>query len=137
MLGDNAEKSKNPLKKAMRRRITKTVQFTAPTYVEASDYDYTSEEESDEQTNFDEGDSEINDEEVRDTSVSEQETIATDNSTIATSTREPMVEKTRDIEEVSKEEAEQGDPDGSRSSEDNEESTRKYCACRILYLSFI
>ncbi|KAF2225810.1 hypothetical protein BDZ85DRAFT_316942 [Elsinoe ampelina] len=45
MLGDNAERSKNPLKKAMKRRQTKTVQFAAPTYVEASDYDYSDEEE--------------------------------------------------------------------------------------------
>lgn len=45
MLGDNPEKSKNPLKKAMRRRNAKTVQFAAPTYVEASDYDYSTEDE--------------------------------------------------------------------------------------------
>ena len=44
MLGDTAEKSKNPLKKAMRRRNAKTVQFGMPTYVEASDYDYSSDE---------------------------------------------------------------------------------------------
>ncbi|KAI4665614.1 uncharacterized protein J4E78_003076 [Alternaria triticimaculans] len=44
MLGDTAEKSKNPLKKAMRRRNAKTVQFAPPTYVEASDYDYSSDE---------------------------------------------------------------------------------------------
>lgn len=44
MLGDTAEKSKNPLKKAMRRRNAKTVQFGTPTYVEASDYDYSSDE---------------------------------------------------------------------------------------------
>ncbi|KAL9043393.1 MAG: hypothetical protein Q9214_003420 [Letrouitia sp. 1 TL-2023] len=47
MLGDNPEKSKNPLKKAIRRRNAKTVQFAAPTYVEASDMDYSSEEEED------------------------------------------------------------------------------------------
>ncbi|KAL9610046.1 MAG: hypothetical protein Q9167_005231 [Letrouitia subvulpina] len=47
MLGDNPEKSKNPLKKAIRRRNGKTVQFAAPTYVEASDMDYSSEEEED------------------------------------------------------------------------------------------
>ncbi|KAL8822776.1 MAG: hypothetical protein Q9191_006492, partial [Dirinaria sp. TL-2023a] len=47
MLGDNPEKSKNPLKKAMRRRNAKTVQFTAPTYVEASDIDYSTDEEED------------------------------------------------------------------------------------------
>lgn len=45
MLGDNPEKTRNPLKKAMRRRTAKTVQFAAPTYVEASDYDYSSDEE--------------------------------------------------------------------------------------------
>jgi hypothetical protein len=44
MLGDTAEKPKNPLKKAMRRRNAKTVQFAPPTYVEASDYDYSSDE---------------------------------------------------------------------------------------------
>lgn len=47
MLGDNPEKSVNPLIKAMRRRNAKTVQFSAPTYVEASDVDYSTEEERD------------------------------------------------------------------------------------------
>ncbi len=45
MLGDQAEKTKNPLKKAIRRRNAKTVTFTAPTYVEASDNDYSTDEE--------------------------------------------------------------------------------------------
>ncbi|KAF2825804.1 hypothetical protein CC86DRAFT_370694 [Ophiobolus disseminans] len=45
MLGDTAVKSKNPLKQAMRRRNAKTVQFGTPTYVEASDYDYSSDED--------------------------------------------------------------------------------------------
>jgi hypothetical protein len=45
MLGDNPEKSKNPLKKAMRRRNAKTVTFASPTYFEASDIDYSTEEE--------------------------------------------------------------------------------------------
>ncbi|KAK4946689.1 protein phosphatase regulator [Elasticomyces elasticus] len=47
MLGDNTEKSKNPLKKAMRRRNAKTVQFSAPTYYEPSEYEYSDEEEED------------------------------------------------------------------------------------------
>lgn len=47
MLGDNSEKSKNPLKKAMRRRNAKTVQFTAPTYYEPSDYEWSDEEDED------------------------------------------------------------------------------------------
>ncbi len=45
MLGDNTEKSKNPLKNAMRRRNAKKVQFSAPTYVEASDVEYSSDED--------------------------------------------------------------------------------------------
>lgn len=52
MLGDNSEKSKNPLKKAMRRRNTKTVVFTSPTYIEASDVEYSSDEESDDDAFF-------------------------------------------------------------------------------------
>jgi hypothetical protein len=47
MLGDNPEKSKNPLKKAMRRRNAKTVQFAAPQYFEPSDFDYSDEEDED------------------------------------------------------------------------------------------
>lgn len=47
MLGDNSEKSKNPLKKAMRRRNTKNVAFAAPTYIEASDVEYSTEDEDD------------------------------------------------------------------------------------------
>lgn len=45
MLGDNSEKSKNPLKKAMRRRNAKTVNFAPPTYIEASDVEYSTDEE--------------------------------------------------------------------------------------------
>lgn len=52
MLGDNAEKSKNPLKKAMRRRNAKTVTFDDPTYVEASDVEYSTEEEDQEDGQF-------------------------------------------------------------------------------------
>ncbi|KAF2199213.1 hypothetical protein GQ43DRAFT_125912 [Delitschia confertaspora ATCC 74209] len=54
MLGDMAEKSKNPLKKAIRRRNAKTVHFDDPTntYVEASDYDYSSDEENGEEELF-------------------------------------------------------------------------------------
>lgn len=53
MLGDNTEKSKNPLKKAMRRRNAKTVQFSAPTYYEPSEYDYSDEEEEGEDSALD------------------------------------------------------------------------------------
>ncbi|KAI9790834.1 MAG: hypothetical protein M1816_004793 [Peltula sp. TS41687] len=45
MLGDNPERSKNSLKNVMKRRNAKTVQFSAPTYHEASEVDYSTEEE--------------------------------------------------------------------------------------------
>lgn len=45
MLGDNPEKSKNPLKKAMRRRNAKTVNFAPPTYYEPDERDWSDEEE--------------------------------------------------------------------------------------------
>jgi hypothetical protein len=47
MLGDTTEKTKNPLKKAMRRRNAKQVTFGSLNYVEASDYGYSSDEDED------------------------------------------------------------------------------------------
>ena len=56
MLGDEEEKKPgnplNPLKKAMRRRNVKTVQFSAPSYVEPSDNDYSSEEEEEDDGDY-------------------------------------------------------------------------------------
>lgn len=43
MLGDNPEKSKNPLKKAMRRRNAKTVNFAPPTYYEPEEREWSDE----------------------------------------------------------------------------------------------
>ncbi|EER24896.1 SH3 domain containing protein [Coccidioides posadasii C735 delta SOWgp] len=54
MLSDNAEKPKNSLKKAIRRRNAKTVTFASPTYFEASDIDYSTEEEDIDDQLFDE-----------------------------------------------------------------------------------
>lgn len=45
MLGDSPEKSKNPLKKAMRRRNAKTVQFAPPTFFEPPHAEYSTEDE--------------------------------------------------------------------------------------------
>lgn len=52
MLNDVPDKSKNPLKKAMRRRNAKQVAFAAPTYVEASDIDYSTDEDDEEAQYF-------------------------------------------------------------------------------------
>lgn len=79
MLGDNPEKTKNPLKKAMRRRNAKAVQFAAPTYYEPSDYEYSDEEEEDEEgqldhmENPDEGDNADDQKEPSMTSTEPQE----------------------------------------------------------------
>lgn len=45
MLCDQAEKSRNPLKTALKRKKAKTVQFAGNTYVDPSDVEYSSEEE--------------------------------------------------------------------------------------------
>ncbi len=52
MLGDNPEKSRNPLKKAMRRRNAKNVQFAEPTYYEPSEVEYSTEEENEDEMEF-------------------------------------------------------------------------------------
>ena len=45
MLGDNPERSMNPLKKAMRRRNAKTVNFAPPTYFEPPEQQWSDEED--------------------------------------------------------------------------------------------
>ncbi|KAA8651922.1 hypothetical protein EYZ11_007524 [Aspergillus tanneri] len=56
MLGDNSEKSMNPLKKAMRRKNAKTVTFTSPTYIEASDLEYSTDDDLDDAASFNDED---------------------------------------------------------------------------------
>ncbi|EAW07654.1 putative SH3 domain protein [Aspergillus clavatus NRRL 1] len=65
MLGDNSEKSKNPLKKAMRRRNAKTVTFTSPTYIEASDVDYSTDDDLDDGDSLSDGDMLREDDDIR------------------------------------------------------------------------
>ncbi|TGZ80495.1 hypothetical protein EX30DRAFT_372136 [Ascodesmis nigricans] len=48
----NSEKSKNPIKKAMRKRAMKSVAFAPPTYIEPSEYEYTTDEEEDDDGDF-------------------------------------------------------------------------------------
>ncbi|RKF65823.1 putative sh3 domain protein [Erysiphe neolycopersici] len=52
MLGDQPDRYKTPLIKAFRKRSTKTVAFTDPTYFEASENDYTTEEDEEDQEYF-------------------------------------------------------------------------------------
>ena len=88
MLGDNPEKSRNPLKKAMRRRNAKTVQFAPPTYYEPSEY-----EPSDDEEERDE-DSEIHNEAPENTDETErheepQEAVAVAPAPLTVDTRQP------------------------------------------------
>ena len=108
MLGDNSEKSKNPLKKAMRRRNAKTVTFTSPTYIEASDIDFSTDEELDDDASF-------NDEDV---SRGDTDNLQDgDNDDIVV---EPLRPKSKGVDEDSLQEAQEPDSasSGQRSSQE-------------------
>ncbi|KAK2755080.1 hypothetical protein FQN54_006609 [Arachnomyces sp. PD_36] len=115
MLGDNAEKSKNPLKKAMRRRNAKTVTFSAPTYFEPSDVEYSTEEEE-------AGDEEFFEDEDGITQDSQEDTQA-DNMTV-----EPLRLKPRTDAAASAQEADTTEkpasPEKDRTSEELFETQR-------------
>ncbi|KEF53067.1 uncharacterized protein A1O9_10975 [Exophiala aquamarina CBS 119918] len=83
MLGDNPEKSKNPLKKAMRRRNAKTVQFAAPTYYEPSDYEYSDEEEEGDDSQLDQGTDENDDDDADSRQEADREPQAQQNAASA------------------------------------------------------
>jgi len=63
MLGDNPEKSKNPLRKAMKRRNAKTVTFGQSSFHEASEIEWSSEGEGDFDSNDDDDGVGLDDEE--------------------------------------------------------------------------
>ncbi|KAJ5682372.1 hypothetical protein N7462_005537 [Penicillium macrosclerotiorum] len=114
MLGDNSEKSKNPLKKAMRRRNAKTVNFAAPTYIEASDVEYSTDEE-DEHGDF------FNDDE---TVESEDGDAQEQNEDIVVEPLRPKVQKDKPTEQAEgasspeKQESDRAISDPRRSSEE-------------------
>jgi hypothetical protein len=98
MLGDDTtEKTKNPLKKAMRRRNAKTVTFTAPTYVEPSDYEFSSEEETGDETSPPNGRSREEDQNAEDGDQDEITAVAP--LSIKQGTRDPSPEKKAASEE--------------------------------------
>lgn len=63
MLGDNPEKSKNPLRKAMKRRNAKTVTFGQSSFHEASEIEWSSEGEGEFDSNDDDDGVGLDDEE--------------------------------------------------------------------------
>ena len=78
MLGDNPEKSKNPLKKAMRRRNAKQVTFAPPQFHEAPKVEYSSDEDEAEEDYFGEG----QDEEGVDEQSQEQDLVDDEGATV-------------------------------------------------------
>ncbi|KAL1969282.1 hypothetical protein VTN77DRAFT_9474 [Rasamsonia byssochlamydoides] len=119
MLGDNPEKSKNPLKKAMRRRNAKTVTFSSPTYFEASDVDYSSSEE--EQGDGENQEEEEEEERSRADSQDTQDEDIRDESIVVEPLRpKPHKEKTHSEPEVASEdqESDRASPEKPRTSDE-------------------
>lgn len=119
MLGDNPEKSKNPLKKAMRRRNAKTVTFTAPTFIEASEMEFSSDEELDGADYFNSDDEAISQRIEDDMHDNEDSDIVI----------EPLKPKPKESDEPErvqmKQEPERVDSEEPRSSEESSRSQRK------------
>ncbi|KAF3007256.1 hypothetical protein E8E15_001316 [Penicillium rubens] len=114
MLGDNNEKSKNPLKKAMRRRNAKTVNFGAPTYIDASDVDYSTDEDSEHGDFF-------NDDETLD---GEEEDVQEQAENIVVEPLRPKAQKENPTEHADANGAEK--PDSQRSSSDRRPSSEEF-----------
>lgn len=117
MLGDNPEKSKNPLKKAMRRRNAKTVTFTAPTFIEASEMEFSSDEELDGADYFNSDDEEAISEGIEDDMQDNED------SDIVIEPLKPKLKESDEPERVQiKQEPERVDPEERKSSEESSRS---------------
>ncbi|KAF4762565.1 hypothetical protein HAV15_005405 [Penicillium sp. str.  len=114
MLGDNNEKSKNPLKKAMRRRNAKTVNFGAPTYIDASDVDYSTDDDSEHGDFF-------NDDETLD---GEEEDVQEQAEDIVVEPLRPKAQKETPTEHADANGTEK--PDLQRSSSDRRPSSEEF-----------
>jgi hypothetical protein len=124
MLGDNAEKSKNPLKKAMRRRNAKTVTFASPTFFEASDIDYSTEEEEEEEAE------QAEEEETRAESQDTQYDIQDEDMVVEPLRPKPHKEKVSRVLESEEEETqiEPSSPERPRPSDESFERPGTLCA---------
>jgi hypothetical protein len=114
MLGDNNEKSKNPLKKAMRRRNAKTVNFGPPTYIEASDVEYSTDDDSEHGDFF-------NDDETLD---GEEEDVQEQAEDIVVEPLRPKAQKEPSAEQVDVNGAEKQEP--QRTSSERRPSSEEF-----------
>lgn len=129
MLGDNAEKSKNPLKKAMRRRNAKTVTFTSPTFFEPSDNEYSTEEEEEEDAEH------VEEEESRVESQDTQYDIQDDDMVVEPLRPKPHKEKVSRMEEPEEEEEIQIEPPSPEKPRPSDESFERPCTLCASYSS--
>lgn len=118
MLGDTTEKTKNPLKKAMRRRNAKQVSFGNLNYIEASDYEYSCDEDEDQDKPYMNGE-QTGSEEPNGGAVQEptEDDIAVAPLSVKKNTRSPSPEKS-DIAQESDEESRRRAVDESRASDE-------------------
>ena len=132
MLGDQADKPKNPLKKAIRRRNAKNVTFNQThTYVEASDVEYSSDEEDGENAYFayhdektedenaaaKEGDATIAEPDSEKAATREIKAGATDDGNASDTGLDPNEEATRTSDEIF-----EGRPEGTSKSRKDRKS---------------
>jgi hypothetical protein len=121
MLGDTAEKTKNPLKKAMRRRNAKTVQFTTPTYIEPSEYEYTTDEESDDDESLTNGSAGGQTEQAKEPSTSDPE-----KDEISTIAPLKLKDKKRDMSPEKKAAGDEDDGDRRRKIDESRASDEQF-----------
>ncbi|GAP87812.2 putative sh3 domain-containing protein [Rosellinia necatrix] len=116
MLGDQAEKTRNPLMTAMKRRKAKTVTFTAPTYVDYSDIDY-SDEEGDEDDADGPQQSTQQREDEKNQATSQQATtgVLEDDESAKVEPLKPRSQKQVKVDTARSEEADQGELSGGDS----------------------
>lgn len=129
MLGDNSEKSKNPLKKAMRRRNAKAVSFSNPTYIEASDVDFATDDEMEEGDFFDHDEESSRGEEDDDSQDRQHEDMVVE-------PLKPKAQREKESQESEPVKAEVAEPDRisaerSRSSEDADSEGKQQSLLRI------
>ena len=132
MLSDNTEKSKNPLKTAIRRRRNaKMVQFSTPTYYEASDIDWSDDEE--EQEDFYKDD----EEDSKEQQSSSEEKAEGEAQKSNVETKEPVVNATGQEKTEKRDDSQKGPSASSEAERTSRESSESqgttqlsgFCRC--------
>ncbi|KAJ8123332.1 hypothetical protein ONZ43_g694 [Nemania bipapillata] len=110
MLGDQAEKTRNPLMTAMKRRKAKTVTFTAPTYVDYSEIEYSDEEGEDDDAQASQQTAQQEDEQNQGNAQQTATDILGDDESAKVEPLKPRGQKQAKVEVVGPEEVEKVEP---------------------------